>query len=169
MANKENGWIKLHRSIKDNWVWEDTPFSYGQAWIDLLMRANHAESKTLFNAKLITIEQGAFITSVRKLCVEWGWSKDKTLKFLRTLEADGMIQRDSDNQRTKITVVNWGKYQHKEDDANTSEKPTVFDGKAKSRGSKQYGLGYHRGEEDTIDKFSKRLDAVEDKVEAISQ
>ena len=49
------------------------------------------------------------------------------------------------------------------------EKPNAFDDKAKCQGSKQYGLGYHRGEEDTIDKFSKRLDAVEDKVEAISQ
>ena len=40
------GWIKLHRSIQDSWLWKKYPFSEGQAWIDLLMLANYEDEKT---------------------------------------------------------------------------------------------------------------------------
>lgn len=111
MADKQKGWLKLYRCIEDNWLWDDTPFSYGQAWIDMLMMANHTQTKMLFNKEPIVLEVGSFITSVRKLSIKWGWSKDKVLRFLRTLEKDKMITRDSDNQRTLITLVKYGVYQ----------------------------------------------------------
>ncbi len=109
--DKQKGWLKLYRCIEDNWLWDEVPFSYGQAWIDMLMMANHTQTKILFNKKPVVLEVGSFVTSVRKLSVKWGWSKDKVLRFLRTLEKDNMITRNSDNQRTLVTLVNYGIYQ----------------------------------------------------------
>ena len=124
MADKQKGWIKVYRCIEDNWLWDEVPFSYGQAWIDMLMMANHTQKKTLFNKEPVTIERGSFITSIRKLSTRWGWSKDKVLRFIRTLETDAMITKNSDNQRTLVTIVKYGDYQKQRDTDKDTNKDT---------------------------------------------
>lgn len=105
------GWIRLHRSIQDHWLWKDKPFSYGQAWMDLLMMVNHKEGKVLMDGTLITVPAGSVITSEMKLSERWGWGRTKTRNFLKMLEADSMIVKKTNSKRTAINVVNWGKFQ----------------------------------------------------------
>jgi DNA replication protein DnaD len=107
------GFIYLERAIRDHWLWEIKPFSKGQAWIDLILLANHQDNKTPFDGKLITVKRGSFITSIRKLADKWGWKRDKVAEFLDLLEQDGMIQRDSNHRRTVITIKNYRIYQQK--------------------------------------------------------
>lgn len=114
------GWISLHRQIWDNWVWKDKPFSKGQAWIDLLLMANHEDKKVMFGNQLITIKRGSFVTSIRNLCDRWGWSNTKVRTFLSLLEQDGMIIVKSDAKKTTLTIVNYSIYQ----DSNTSKNDT---------------------------------------------
>ena len=115
MDKLKKGYIKLYRCIEDDWLWEIKPFGHGQAWIDLLMMANFEQKKIMFNKKPLTLEKGSFITSVRKLSERWGWSKNKVLRFLNTLEDDKKIIRDSDKMRTLITLVNYKDFQRKRD------------------------------------------------------
>lgn len=116
------GWISIHRKIQDCWIWQaDEPFDKRSAWIDLLLTANHKDVKILFDGELTLVKRSQLITSVRKLSLRWRWSKDKVLKFLRLLESDGMIKRDSDNHRTLITIENYTFYQ---DDADTERTQT---------------------------------------------
>ena len=118
----EKGWIKTYRQIQDCWIWKvNEPFDRRSAWLDLLLSANHKDVKLLFNGNLIDVKRGQLITSVRNLANKWQWSKDRVLKFLRVLEGDTMIERDSDNHRTLITIVNYGVYQDKQDTENTEE------------------------------------------------
>lgn len=106
------GYIKLHRAIKDCWIWNDNePFTKGQAWIDLLLSANHADKKILFEGKLRTIHAGQFHTSILKLSDRWKWDRRKTTQFLKLLESDEMITTNSTTHGTTINIVNWGKYQ----------------------------------------------------------
>ena len=115
------GWIKLHRKLQECWIWRiDKAFDERSAWIDLLLSANHKDVKLSFNGELILVKRGQFITSVRKLSEKWKWNKDKTLKFLRLLESDKMIKRDSDRFRTLITIENYEVYQT---DADTERTP----------------------------------------------
>ncbi len=108
----EIGWIKTYRKIQECWIWLDKePFDKRSAWIDLLLTANHSDKKILFNGELITVQRGQILTSVRKLSTKWKWSYDKTLRFLKLIESDGMVQRDSDNLRTLLTIVNYEVYQ----------------------------------------------------------
>lgn len=118
-----NGWIKLHRRMLDCWIWfEDDRFSRGQAWVDLLLLANHKDKKILFNGEFIVIKRGQYLTSVRKLSERWSWSVNKTYRFLKLLTDDGMLQKESDNNRTLLTIVNYGVYQCVENtDGNTNE------------------------------------------------
>ena len=38
------GYIKLYRGLQDCWIWQDKePFTKRDAWIDLLLSANHAD------------------------------------------------------------------------------------------------------------------------------
>ncbi|WP_317411739.1 hypothetical protein [Clostridium baratii] len=112
------GWLKLYRSIKGHWLWEDKPFSRGQAFIDLLLMVNHKDNKILFNGELIEVKRGSRITSLRQLSEGWGWSTSKTKKFLELLEKEKMITIKSDNKKTLVTIENYGLYQ---DVGNTEE------------------------------------------------
>lgn len=128
MASK--GWIKLHRKIRENYLWTDKPFSRGQAWIDLLIMASHEDNKFMLGSDLIESKAGDIVTSEVKLMDRWGWSKSKVRKFLKMLETDQMIIKKADRKKTTIFIVNWGKYQNGEtteklqkDRRETAEKP----------------------------------------------
>lgn len=79
--------------------------------MDLVMMVNHEDRKVLFNGKTIVVKAGQKITSVRKLSERWNWSKNKTLRFLMLLEGENMITKESDHNRTLLTIVNYDKYQ----------------------------------------------------------
>ena len=109
------GWISVYRNIQDCWIWKDDVFSRGQAWIDLLLLANHEDKKILFNGQLIVVERGQRITSIRQLCDRWKWSNKKVINFLEMLESDEMLIKKSDSKKTLITIVNYDKYQFLDD------------------------------------------------------
>ncbi|MDZ4992614.1 hypothetical protein GNF80_06440 [Clostridium perfringens] len=122
MKNLVEGWLKLYRSIQNHWLWEDKPFSRGQAFIDLLLMANHKDNKILFNGELIEVKRGSRITSLRQLSEAWGWSTKKTKKFLELLEKDNMITVKSDNKKTLVTIENYEVYQEVGNIEETQEK-----------------------------------------------
>ena len=113
------GWISLDRQITDNWIWEDKPFAYGQAWIDMLLMANHSDKKVLIDKAPVEVEKGTFITSELKLMDRWGWSKSKVRRFLELLQNDKMIVKKTDQKKTTITLVNYSVY----NDYETTERP----------------------------------------------
>jgi DNA replication protein DnaD len=111
MADKSKGWILLYRSVRDGWIWEQKPFSFGQAWIDLILDVNHEDKKLFVNGKLIKIKRGQKWTSIRVLAARWGWRQEKVLQYIKALEQDGMITRKATRSGTLLTIVNYGKYQ----------------------------------------------------------
>lgn len=104
------GWIKLHRCIIDNWVW-DCEFSYGQAWIDLLMKACHKPNKLMIKGQMISLERGQQARSEVTLAKEWKWSRGKVRRFLSRLEGDSMIVHQTDNLTSIITICNYDSFQ----------------------------------------------------------
>lgn len=110
MADKE-GWISIHRQIQDCFIWDKKPFSWGQAWIDLLLLVNHEDKKTYFSGKMITVGRGQRITSINKLAQRWGWSRHKVSDFLNILENEEMIIQNRDMKKTLITIVKYEVYQ----------------------------------------------------------
>lgn len=109
----DKGYVKVYRDIRDHWIWtdEEEPFSRGQAWIDLIMMVNHNDKDVLFNGRLIHVEKGCRITSLRRLSERWKWSIHKVSDFLNLLEKEGMISQVRDSKKTLITLINYGVYQ----------------------------------------------------------
>jgi len=114
------GWIKLHRSLHEHWLYKEKRlFSKYEAWIDLLLLANHEDGKVLFGNKLIEIKRGQRVTSIRKLGERWQWSNNKVTQFLHVLKLEGMVSVNSDTKKTTITVENYDSYQDSEDKKKT--------------------------------------------------
>ena len=108
MASKNKGWIKLYRSIEDNWVWNTEPYSYGQAWVDLILMCNHESNKIPYKDEIIEIQKGQKLTSIRKLSEKWQWGKKRTEKFLKRLESDGMLTKKREAGGTLLTLTQYG-------------------------------------------------------------
>ena len=110
--NKKRGWIKLYRSIQDNPIWKDKPFSQGQAGIDLLLMANREDRNVMIGNQVMNVKSGSFITSIVRLSERWGWERTKTSRFLKCLESDSQIALQTHNKCTAITIANWAFYQN---------------------------------------------------------
>jgi hypothetical protein len=109
---KPQGWISLHRKLKENWLWEERRiFSRAEAWIDLLLRSSHEEGKYLFHDNKYKIERGDIITSLTDLSKNWQWNKTKVKRFLQMLIDDKMISYESNTKFTKIFILNFDDYQ----------------------------------------------------------
>lgn len=107
----DDGWIKLSRSMVNHWLWSYTPFSFGQAWIDLLLLANFEDAKTVYKGKIITCKRGDVNFSILYLAERWKWSRKKVTKFLEVLKSDGMVTTNITKHRTTITIVNYDNFQ----------------------------------------------------------
>lgn len=108
----KEGWISIHRKIREHYLFnEKRVFSRFEAWVDLLLSANHEDAKLLFNGELLEIKRGSFVTSELKLMKRWGWSKSKVRTFLILLTNDLMITKVTDSKKTTITIVKFNDYQ----------------------------------------------------------
>jgi hypothetical protein len=112
MANKQEGWISIHRKIENCAIWDDKPFARGQAWIDLLLIANHDDVETFHDGKPVVVSRGQKITSIKFLAERWGWSRHKVSDYLNYLEKNNMIIQKRDTKKTLITIVNYNTYQN---------------------------------------------------------
>ena len=107
------GYITINRKLQKHWLWDDKPFSKGQAWIDMLMRARHTDEKKLVRGELLARKRGDVCCSLSYLAKEWGWSREKVRRFMAMLESDGMITLHATTHDTTITIENYDKYQFK--------------------------------------------------------
>lgn len=111
MADGSKGYIKLHRELQDNPLWNSEPFSKGQAWVDLLLRANHQPNEFIIGNELIKVQRGQFFTSELKLAEKWKWSRKKVRSYLNLLKTLKMATTVGTSKGTTITIENYGLYQ----------------------------------------------------------
>lgn len=110
MAEKYEGYIKLYRTIRRHWLWEDKPFSKGQAWLDLLLLANHSDHKSVAGGVVTEYHRGQVNVSQRYLAEAWGWSRKKVKAFIEDLKADNMVAEEPRKEPPKgtvLTIVNY--------------------------------------------------------------
>lgn len=109
---ENQGWISLHRKIKDHWLWkQDRVFSEFEAWIYILLSVNYAPAKISVNGQLIEVNEGQLLTSIAKLSDNFKWSRKKVSRFLDGLERDQMLSQERTSKYTLLTVINWAYYQ----------------------------------------------------------
>ena len=117
-----SGWIKLHRSIQNNWLFtEKRKFSKLEAWIDIILTCNHSDNKVMIKGKLYDVKRGQSILSLDSWSKRWDWDKSSVRRYFSTLQKEAMIVYTSDNITTHLTVC---KYEDYQGTCNTDETPT---------------------------------------------
>lgn len=100
-----NGWIKLHRKLK-NWEWyHDSKMVH--LFVHLLLSANHEDNKW----QGIVIKRGQLITGRHKLHEGTGISEQSIRTCLTRLKSTNEITITPTNKNSIITLVNYEQYQ----------------------------------------------------------
>ena len=106
------GYVKIWRSLADHPTWLDEPFTRGQAWVDLIMLANHAEGHIRVRGVRVTVARGQVGWSEVELAKRWKWSRGKVRRFLFSLEkTEQQIVQQKNNVCSLITLVNYDYWQ----------------------------------------------------------
>lgn len=105
------GYIKLYRQLRDNPLWQEKPFTRGQAWVDLIMLANYKDVKTVIKGQVVVIKRGQLLRGEDSLADEWGWSRGKVRRFLTQLEKEKMCSRNGTPLGTLISIENYEGFQ----------------------------------------------------------
>jgi DNA-binding transcriptional MocR family regulator len=88
------------------------PFTRGQAWVDLILLANHSDGYFRTNGQRVYVSRGQVGYSLRSLAARWKWSDGKVKRFIDELEADGKIKAQTSNVTTIISILNYSHYQN---------------------------------------------------------
>ena len=106
------GWIKLHRSIKDNpKLLKGINFAL---WCYILISVVHNEENVLLAGNVVTLQPGQGVFSTPDLANKFGFSVSGIRRALNWLENEHQIEQQKTTKGTVITVVNWDKYQQAE-------------------------------------------------------
>ncbi|HAT76073.1 MAG TPA: hypothetical protein DCS19_04320 [Flavobacterium sp.] len=118
-----DGWIKLHRQIKDHWLWRsDNRLKW---WIDILLSVSYTDSKVLIKGTLIECKRGQSIRSLDSWARDWNVSKGSVRDFFKLLQSDQMITLESLVFTTRITVCKYDDYQMELNGEKTEKKRKV--------------------------------------------
>lgn len=102
------GWIKLHRQIREHWIWEDA--NKLKWWFDIVLTVNNAPAKVNIGYEIFECNRGESLLSIGSWAERWKVSKDTARNFLTLLEKDNMISRVSLGKTTRLTVCNFDTY-----------------------------------------------------------
>jgi len=104
------GWIKLHRKIKDNPIYKNSKALH--CWIECLLRANHTREVVYIGRKRIVLEPGQFITGREKFAEAVNMSPTTVWFWINSFKVDSMIDIKTTNKYSVISIKNWNKYQN---------------------------------------------------------
>ncbi|WP_299327613.1 hypothetical protein [Parasphingopyxis sp.] len=107
------GFVKLHRGWRDSPIFRGK-FSRGEAWLWLLENACWKDTQFDINGKTVMLRRGQLVTSRAKLAGAWGWSGSAVERFLTRLKTEQMIEQETGQGRSVITITNYRKYQDRE-------------------------------------------------------
>jgi hypothetical protein len=112
----KDGWIKLYRSSFENRLYFDEPFTRFQAWIDLLLLANHKDGSFFKRGNIVKVPRGTVARSMKELADRWQWSEAKVSRFIQFLESEYIrqVKAQKSNVTTLITILNYDRYQTNE-------------------------------------------------------
>ena len=108
-----SGWIKLHR-VMESWEWYTAP-NHVFVFVHLLMKANHEAGSW----RGIKYERGDVLTSLDKLSIATGLTKQNIRTILKNLESTGETMRKPTRGLTHLSICKYDTYQDKEFQANT--------------------------------------------------
>jgi hypothetical protein len=108
--NMSAGWIKIHRKLKEHWIWSD-PIKF-QWWLIMLLEVNHKPCKMQLGLQLIEIKRGQSAKSLRTWATIFGCTPKTVSAFFKMLESDKMLVITTIGKgKQSTTLINITKYE----------------------------------------------------------
>lgn len=112
-----DGWIKLHRKIRDNAIFND-PYLF-RLWIICLTEATYRKRDQVVGKQMVCLEPGQFVTGRFQLeqLFNKGLSGEQQIsavslwRWLKNLENAEFLNIKSNNKFSVVTIENWAFYQ----------------------------------------------------------
>jgi hypothetical protein len=113
---ENNGWISIYRKLQEHWLWQEKRvFSKAEAWIDILweVQQKNEPEEVIIKNNILICNHAESLKSLETWSKRWGWNRTATHRFLKILEKCNMIVLKNETQTTRLTVLNYDKYQDK--------------------------------------------------------
>ena len=104
-----NGWIRLDRAIQDNFLWQEPEAL--KLWLYLLMAASLTDKATAFNGQMLNIKRGQLVFGLNAASARLNISIRRLRKYLNWFETDDMIDKQTTNKFSIISITNYSQYQ----------------------------------------------------------
>lgn len=131
------GWISLHRQITENEFYFAERFTKMQAWIDLLLLANHKPVTIFIRGNEINLKEGQLAYSQLSLAKRWKWNRKTVDKFLSMLQKREMLDNRKTHLTTIISIQKWNNYQQSgQQNGQLKDNRTDIDNKVKNVNTK---------------------------------
>ena len=100
------GYITIPMTVLDGWVGHND--RYLKWWTWLRREASWSEREVWFNRQQVYLQAKQVIVTVNLLVKQWNVSKPTVIRFLQRLEQDKLIERQTDNHKSIITITELG-------------------------------------------------------------
>ncbi len=110
--NEDVGWIKLSRKLLQSKYYLGEKFTRPMCWIDLLLLAEWRNERSFFHRGIqVVVKRGQIAMSLDELHKRWNLSVNTVRRRLGEMKKDGRIDWITDNVISRITIINYEKYQ----------------------------------------------------------
>lgn len=114
------GWVSIHRKIKNNPVWQDPKLL--KLWMLCLLEASHKEHEQLVGRQIVKLHPGEFVTGRYALAKAFNDGAKKSdlvpestiWRWLKWLEKNDFLAIKSTTKFSIISIKNWNVYQQNE-------------------------------------------------------
>lgn len=106
------GWIKLSRKLLQSKYYLGEKFTRAMCWIDLLLLAEWRNERSFFHRGIeVVVKRGQVAISLDDLHKRWQLSVNTVRSRLSEMKKDGRIELETNNVISRITILNYEKYQ----------------------------------------------------------
>lgn len=122
-----NGYIKLHRALLEDPLWNQVPCAWGRVALVCLMTANWRPRKWFDGKREVLIPAGSLITSRPAMCKLARVTAQQYRDAISYLCGVGFCNQQTTKRYTVVTITKWATYQGDTDDENlqrTTKEPT---------------------------------------------
>lgn len=128
------GWIKLHRKLLENPIMKKPELL--QLFVFCLLKANHEDGKAFWGMNEMEVKRGQFITGRFELAYALNCKPETIYKRLQTLRKMNIVNTESNNKNTLVTIVNYELYQAEEEKSNNKSNNEVTTNEQQSNTNK---------------------------------
>lgn len=92
-------------------MWFSERFTRMQAWIDMILLASHKDHIVYIRGNEVRVTRGQLAWAAEVLAQRWKWDRKTVIRFLESLEKQGMIGQQKSRVITVITINKYDLYQ----------------------------------------------------------